>query len=256
MDARRRTPHLPPSALRRSETDERPRPPRFDSGQRVNHNNRPPYPPRQSAAPPPSTPRAFLPRQPEIKITNDMQITDGKYRGLQLKSTLSPKVRPTARRVREALFKILGKRIRFARFLDLCAGCGIVGIEAISRGALLGTFVERSGKMCHFIEENLKTCEISLGHGEIVNLECVPFLKRMAQRRRVWDVVYFDPPYEADYEEVLQFFARGACLRQDGGILVIEHHAEMFFPQTVGCLERRRVIREGDTALTFYERLQ
>lgn len=196
----------------------------------------------------------FSPRNPDAKITNDMQVTDGKHKGVQLTSTVSPKIRSTARRIREVLFETLGRRVRFARFLDLCAGSGTVGIEAISRGAQLGTFVERSAKMCHFIKLNLGACDISLGHGEIVNLEVVPFLKRIATRRREWDVIYYDPPFEADYEEVLQFFARGIGIRKKGGVLVVEHPAEMFFPQVLGVLERRKVVREGETALTFYER--
>ncbi|HZH35045.1 MAG TPA: 16S rRNA (guanine(966)-N(2))-methyltransferase RsmD [Pyrinomonadaceae bacterium] len=194
-------------------------------------------------------------RQPEIKITDDMQVTDGKHKGIQLKSTQSPKVRPTARRVREALFKTLNRRIRFARFLDLCAGSGAVGVEAISRGALLSTFVERSAKMCHFIKQNLESCKIcSHGHGEICQYEVMPFLKKMSARKRYWDIVYFDPPYEANYDEVLECFGKGACVRPDGGILVVEHPAEMFFPPQIGCLTRRRVVQEGDSALTFYER--
>ena len=249
MDTRRRSPHSTGRPFRRNDNFPA-RQPRFGGA-------KPPPDRRDARRPPPhrdQTPKAFFPRQPEIKITNDMQVTDGKFRGFQLQSTLSPKVRPTARRVREALFKVLGKRTRFARFLDLCAGCGAVGVEAISRGVLLGTFVERSAKMCGFIRQNLKTCEICTGHGEIFQIETVPFLKRMATRRRVWDIVYFDPPYQADYDEVLQIFAQGKCLNPKGGILVVEHHAEMFFPQTLGCLQRRKVVREGDTALTFYER--
>lgn len=206
---------------------------------------------RDNNSPKPSQKKVF--RRPEIKITNDMQVTDGKHKGIQMLSTASPKVRPTARRVREALFKSLGRRTRFARFLDLCAGSGAVGIEALSRGALLCTFVERSAKMCHFIKKNLESCEICAGHGDVLMLEAVPFLKRMEMRRRQWDVVYFDPPYEANYDEVLEFFARGVAIRQ-GGVLVIEHHAEMFFPPKIGKLNRRRVVREGDTALSFYER--
>jgi 16S rRNA (guanine(966)-N(2))-methyltransferase RsmD len=196
----------------------------------------------------------FSPRNPDAKVTNDMQVTDGKYKGVQLTSTASPKVRLTARRVREVLFEILSKRVRFARFLDLCAGSGIVGIEAVSRGASLCTFLERSAKMCHFINLNLQACQISLGHGEIVNLEAAPFLKRMAAREREWDIIFYGPPYEADYDEVLQFFARGVGIREKGGVLIIEHHAEMFFPEKLGVLERRRVMHEGDTTLTFYER--
>ena len=183
-----------------------------------------------------------------------MQVTDGKHKGFQMVSTESPKVRPTARRIRETLFKILGRRTKFSRFLDLCAGCGAVGVEAISRGALLCTFVERSAKMCNFIRKNLDICEICpTGHGEIVQMECLPYLKRMAARKRNWDILFYDPPYEVNYEEVLEFIGKGNCIRPQGGILIVEHHAEMFFPPQIGDLVRRRVITEGDTALTFYE---
>lgn len=194
-------------------------------------------------------------KEPEklIKIVSEMQITDGKLRGKYLKTTASPTVRPTARRIREVMFRILFRRIRAGRFLDLCAGSGMVGIEAISRGAIIATFVERSAKMCSFIKKNLESTGIKTGHGEVVEMEAAPFLKRMAKRRRQWDVVYYDPPYDSDYEEVLGYFAKGAAIRPKG-TLVIEHHAEMFFPETFGVMHRWRVLVQGETALSFYER--
>jgi len=182
-----------------------------------------------------------------------MQITDGKHRGKYLKSSESPKVRPTARRIRETVFKIIFRQVRAGRFLDLCAGAGTIGIEAISRGALIGTFVERSAKMCSFIRENLKNCEIKDGHGEVFEMEAVPFLKRMAKRRRFWDVVYYDPPYDTDYESVLKYLKKGVAIKP-GGTLVIEHHSEMFFPENIGVLRRWKVVVKGDTAISFYER--
>ena len=182
-----------------------------------------------------------------------MQVTDGKHRGKYLQNTTSPKVRPTARRIREIMFKILFRRIRAKRFLDLCAGSGTVGIEAISRGALLGTFVERSAKMCSYIKKNLEACGIKDGHGEVCEIEVVPFLKRMLKRKRCWDVVYFDPPFDMDYDEALSYFARGAVVAS-GGMLIIEHHAEMFFPEKIGALKRWRVVTQGETALSIYEK--
>ncbi len=187
------------------------------------------------------------------KIVSDMQVTEGKHRGKYLQSTTSPKVRPTARRIREVMFKILYRRIRAKRFLDLCAGSGTVGIEAVSRGALLGTFVERSAKMCSFIRKNMETCGIKEGHGEVLQMEVIPFLKQMKKRKRCWDVVYFDPPYDANYDEVLAYLSRGTGLEK-GGVLVIEHHAEMFFPESIGSLKRWRVIVQDQTALSFFER--
>jgi 16S rRNA (guanine966-N2)-methyltransferase len=185
----------------------------------------------------------------------EMQIIFGKHKGKGLQSSPSPRVRTTARRVREALFSTLYRRTRFSRFLDLCSGCGAVGLEAISRGALLGTFVERSARMCSFIKKNMSAFGIKEGHGEVVELEVVPFLKKMAKRRRVWDIAFFDPPFDANYDEVLEIFSKGAALRKKRGILVVAHHTEMFFPEKLGILRRFRVINvpDTDTALSFYE---
>ncbi len=194
-----------------------------------------------------------MPAPPLPRIVSDAQVTDGKHRGKYLQTGASPKFRRTERRLREVMFRILYRRIRAGRFLDLCAGTGMVGIEAISRGAMLGTFVERLARLCSTIKKNLDACGIKNGHGEVVEMEVAPFLKRMEKRRRQWDAVYFDPPLDADYDEVLDFFARGATLRT-GGVLIVEHHAEMFFPETFGAMRRWRVLVQGETALSFYER--
>ncbi len=187
------------------------------------------------------------------RIVSEMQVTDGKHRGKYLQSADTEKVRPTARRIREVMFRILYRRIRAGRFLDLCAGSGMVGIEAISRGALIGTFVERSAKMCGIIKKNLEACGIKEGHGEVCQAEAVPFLKRMGKRRRCWDVVFFDPPYDSNYDEILAYFSRGVALKPRG-VLVIEHHVEMFFPEEFGVMRRWRVVTQGDTSLSFYEK--
>ncbi len=208
--------------------------------------------PKFAAEPTEKKPKKLNKRTPISQKNLEMQILDGNKKGTILKSTTSPKVRPTARRVREIVFALIGKRIKFARFLDLCAGSGTVGIEAVSRGALLSTFVERSAKMCSFIKQNMEQCQIKEGHGEVFELEAVPFLKKMEKRKRNWDIVYFDPPYQADYDEVIAFFAKGACLK-DRGTLIVEHHAEMFFPENIGRLKRWRVVVLGETAISLFE---
>src|SRR5947209_18229189 len=125
-----------------------------------------------------------------------MQVLAGKYKKHRLQSLASPKVKPTARRLREALFDFLGTRIMEARFLDLCAGSGAVGIEALSRGATHVTFVDRSRKMCALVESNLDLCDVPEDETEVVMAEAAEFLRRTAARdEQKWDIAFFDPPY-------------------------------------------------------------
>jgi 16S rRNA (guanine(966)-N(2))-methyltransferase RsmD len=164
-------------------------------------------------------------------------------------------VRPTARRLREALFDFLGVRIIQARFLDLCAGSGAVGIEALSRGAAHVTFVDRSRKMCSFIELNLQRCGVPQAEAEVIQSDAIEFLRRtMTSESLMWDVAFFDPPYAADYAPVLSFFGAGASLKRKKGVLVVEHHCDNRLQDTIGILRRWRIIRQGESCLSFYER--
>jgi len=191
--------------------------------------------------------------EPKIKITSDLQVTDGRLRGKLLKNSASPKCAVVSRRIREAVFKIVYRKIRARRFLDLSAGAGITGIEAISRGAIVATFVERSPKMCSFIRQNLETCEIKTGHGEIFEIETMPFLKRIAKRRRFWDVVFWDARTSSDDQEVMNLLGRGVSVNP-GGTVIIQHPAEVFLPERMGILRRWRVVVQGDLAISFFER--
>src|SRR2546423_3692939 len=131
-----------------------------------------------------------------------MRIIAGKYRGRRLKSPLSLQTRPTSDRLRETLFNILAPRIEGARFLDLCAGTGAVGIEALSRGATHVTFVDKSRKMCVLISANADALEIDESKLEIVNAEATAYL-HSRNMKQPFDIIFFDPPYVANYEEVL-----------------------------------------------------
>src|SRR4029450_2669684 len=105
-----------------------------------------------------------------------MRIIAGKYRGRRLKGPPTLATRPTSDRLRETLFNILAPRIEGARFLDLCAGSGAVGIEAMSRGAAHVTFVDRSRKMCGLIKSNLELCGVTDDESEVINSEALDFL--------------------------------------------------------------------------------
>lgn len=188
-----------------------------------------------------------------VKIVSDYQITDGKHRGTYLAQSPSSNSAPTPRRIREIMFKILFRRVRAGRILDLCAGGGTIGIEAISRGAMISTFVERSARMCSLIKKNLETIGIREGHGEVHEIEAMPFLKRISRRRRFWDVVYFSYDCVTDPGAVMECLSRGTGIIP-GGTLVIEHNAEKTMPEKLGVLKRWRIVTQDDLSLSFYQR--
>lgn len=165
-------------------------------------------------------------------------------------------IRPTSDRLRETLFNVLSPRIEGARFLDLCAGSGAVGIEALSRGASFVTFVDRSRKMCGLIESNLDLCGVPEDLTEVVMSEAAEFLRRVSARGgAAWDLAFFDPPYATDYMLVLEAFgAHTSSLLSDGGVLVVEHHHKNSLKDAVGGIRRWRILKQGDSALSFYER--
>jgi 16S rRNA (guanine(966)-N(2))-methyltransferase RsmD len=172
-----------------------------------------------------------------------------------LQSVPTPKTRPTARRLRESLFELLGPRVLEARFLDLCAGSGAVGIEALSRGASFATFVDRSSKLCSFINANLELCGVPEEQSEVVTDDAIQFLRRATLEQVAgWDIAFFDPPYASDYLPVIELLSDGSLLKRKGGVLVVEHHCDNELRETFGVLRRWRVIRQGESCLSFYER--
>ena len=190
-----------------------------------------------------------------------MRVIAGEYRGRNLKSPPSLEVRPTSDRLRETLFNVLAPRIVDARCLDLCAGTGAIGIEALSRGAGFVTFVERARKMCALVEENLDLCRVAEERIEVVLSDAADFLRRIHRKSvagegGMWDVVFYDPPYASDYLPVLKEFYVAEdtpSLLKPDGVLIVEHHHKKPLPETLGGVRRWRVIKQGDAALSFYQ---
>ncbi|HEY5885421.1 MAG TPA: 16S rRNA (guanine(966)-N(2))-methyltransferase RsmD [Pyrinomonadaceae bacterium] len=181
-----------------------------------------------------------------------MRVIAGKYRGRNLKSPPSLEVRPTSDHLRETLFNVIAPRIDDVRFLDLCAGSGAVGIEALSRGAAHVTFVDRSRKMCGLVEANLDLCKIPEDETEVVQAEASDFLNRKVELKP-WDVVFFDPPYANDYHKVLNSLGTNSSkLLTHHGLVIVEHHHKKELPEEISQLHRTRVLKQGDSALSFY----
>lgn len=171
-----------------------------------------------------------------------------------MKSPPSLQVRPTSDRLRETLFNVIAPRIEGARFLDLCAGSGAVGIEALSRGASEATFVDKSRKMCALVEANLDLCRIPEDEAQVVQAEAIDYLARsLKQKATPWGLVFFDPPYAIDHLPVLELFGANSSLLAEAGLLVVEHHHKTGLPDELGGIIRNRVLKQGDSALSFFE---
>lgn len=183
-----------------------------------------------------------------------MRVIAGEYRGRVLKSPADNKTRPTSDRLRETIFNILTPRIdEDTRVLDLCAGTGAIGIEALSRGAAFATFVDKSRRSCALIEENLDRLHIPEDMTEVIALAAENFTGR--KHEHGWDIAFYDPPYDTDYSIVLyDFGADDSTLLNNDGLLIAEHHSKNHLPDSIGHLRRWRILKQGHTWLSFYER--
>jgi 16S rRNA (guanine966-N2)-methyltransferase len=186
-----------------------------------------------------------------------MRIIAGEFKGRRL-MVKGSKVRPTSDRVKGALFSILRGDINDANFLDLCSGTGNIGIEALSRGAKLVTFVDRDYHCIRVIASNLEQCGIHRNHSQVqlINLAAQKGLTYLGKRHAQFDLIYIDPPYDANiHNTCLELVAENRLLSQSGR-LVVEHRRgkEINFPTmlTKG-LTLNRQEGYGDTILSFYK---
>jgi 16S rRNA (guanine966-N2)-methyltransferase len=162
--------------------------------------------------------------------------------------------RPTSDRLRETLFNVLALRVEGSRFMDLYAGSGAVGIEAISRGAEFVWFAESARPAVAAIRANLHTLKIAGGFA-LEDRGVKRLLDEMLKKERAAEIVYLDPPYEEaeEYESTLQFLARHyAVLLADDAVVVAEHSKKQSLAEQYSVLERTRVLDQGDAALSFY----
>lgn len=182
-----------------------------------------------------------------------MRVIAGTGRGKKLSAPPGVTTRPTSDRVKEALFSILASRIDFTdiRVLDICAGTGSLGIEALSRGAGLCCFIECNLSVKRILEKNLVvTC--CQNQSEIVSMDAVKALKVIASRGQHFDLAFFDPPYDTKlYQQVIEALDAAALLTP-GSILVAECSVRNPLPESYGGLKHfdRRVY--GETALEFF----
>ena len=188
-----------------------------------------------------------------------MRVVAGKFKGRRLKTIKRSEVRPTADRVKEAVFRILGERVVDADFLDLCAGTGNVGLEALSQGARSATFVDSNHHCIRVIESNLEMCGFDhrrQPHVQLIHLDARKALARLGRRKAKFDLIYFDPPYVSKiYEPCLRQIA-GANLLSSVGMIVVEHRRIRETDWTESLMLDELILsrqeRYGDTMVSFY----
>jgi len=159
-------------------------------------------------------------------------------------------VRPTPERAREALFNILGDRVLDARFLDLYAGSGAIGVEALSRGAREAVFVEKRPRVAAIVKRNLTKTRLA-EHALVIVRDVSDALKWLIKARKTFDIVFGDPPYNSrTAPEILQFIGNKGLL-DENGIVVWEHASGTGIPANVGNLLSFKEVRYGDTSFSF-----
>jgi 16S rRNA (guanine966-N2)-methyltransferase len=184
-----------------------------------------------------------------------MRIIAGRFGSRRLAAPAGEATRPTSDRLRETLFNVLASRTEGAAFLDLYAGSGAVGIEALSRGAAHAVFVERAPAALKVLRANLA----QLGLSE--NLRIQPgqvgaFLRRAVDEPpSVFELIFLDPPYDAaqEYSATLGLLGGAAAkVVAEGGLVVAEHCRKVRLDPAYGCLRQVRLLEQGDAALSFY----
>ena len=161
-------------------------------------------------------------------------------------------MRPTSDRLRETLFNILGPAVEDSLFVDLYAGTGAIGIEAISRGAREVVFVEGHAASARLIQENLKVLGAT-ATAEVLSVSAAKGLERLAARHRMADFIFLDPPYDDKEEQLLVLeFLDDSHLLVPQGFVIVEHSSKAELPERFTRLERTRVVEQGDASLSFY----
>jgi 16S rRNA (guanine966-N2)-methyltransferase len=182
-----------------------------------------------------------------------MRIIAGSYRSRTLEAPAGLATRPTSDRLRETLFNVLAPRIAGAVFLDLYAGSGAVGIEALSRGAASVEFVERAPAALKVLRANLS--RLGLTAGFRIHAGSVGTVLRRMRPLKAFDLVFLDPPYDAaeEYAATLGLLgATAAGLVSPGALVIAEHRKKERVEDRYGELVRTRLLEQGDAALSFY----
>ncbi len=173
--------------------------------------------------------------------------------GIPLKAPVGDKTRPTTDRIKESVFNVLQPYLDGDRVLDLFAGSGSLGIEALSRGFTKAVFVDADNSACLMINENLKKTHL-YEQAEIMCLDIEPAIKKIHSRNDKMDLVFADPPYLHDFVLKMLLLLTENDIMVNNGIVVVEHHRKESAPDKVGQLELFKRKEYGETIFSFYNK--
>lgn len=180
-----------------------------------------------------------------------MRVIAGHSKGRRIKAPKGREIRPTASRVKEALFNILPRDLTGIRVLDLFAGTGALSMEALSRGAEEAVLVDVSHKAAAAIRNNLVALDLSM-RSKVWTLPALPAIRRFSRAGETFELIFLDPPYEKGWVgRVLDAIAEGELLG-DAGTLVAEHSVREPVEESYGSLKLQDQRRYGDTLLSFF----
>ncbi len=180
-----------------------------------------------------------------------MRIVAGSFGGRRLETPKGGGIRPTADRVREALFSIIADRIDQSTVLDLFAGTGALGLEALSRGASQAIFVDQSQEAVRLVRSNIARCGAA-DRAAVIHASVDAALRQLTKRGLRFQLIFLDPPYaKGSLEGVL---LQVAPIAEEGALAIAEHGAKELLPERLGPWRRIDERRYGDTTISFYER--
>ncbi|MBO8171082.1 MAG: 16S rRNA (guanine(966)-N(2))-methyltransferase RsmD [Bacillaceae bacterium] len=180
-----------------------------------------------------------------------MRIIAGDKKGMRLDSVPGMSTRPTSDKVKEAVFNVIGPFFEGGRVLDLYAGTGSLGIEALSRGMDHALFVDADRKAADIVKKNLKATGL-MDKSEVYVNDADRALRALRKRELAFDLIFLDPPYaEQKIEAQLNFISDHGLLKEDGTVIA-EHDAAVTLPDRVGNLEKHKTLNYRYTSISFY----
>lgn len=182
-----------------------------------------------------------------------LRIISGEHKGRMIKTLPGRHTRPTANRVKEALFNILQTKLHGSLILDLFSGTGNIGLEAMSRGAEKVVFVEKNPAALHILRENCR----SLEYAEFVDI--LPFdvkkaLEILSKQGLLFDIVFMDPPYDKGLEVPTIKHLDQVNLLKETGIIAVEHMSCSVLPRIIGDFIKYDLKKYGKTTISFYRK--